>query len=216
MATGQAGAEIAVDQSPTLNCNHEAPILVPGGRFVDPAAAYGIPGNWIGRAPENGGNSTEFMADVAPCLTGADRHGVAHTLKGEGFDASEDGTGRGVPLLVDTLTSNGDAHSGFRDEKGLSLRGREGGATAELSGDVMPALRASQGGGDKPHAMTGMAVRRLTPRECERLQGMPDDWTLVPNCKGQMADGPRYKMCGNGFARPVVEWIFGRIDGVPR
>ena len=98
--------------------------------------------------------------------------------------------------------------------QGLSLRGREGGATAELSGDVMPALRASQGGGDKPHAMTGMAVRRLTPRECERLQGFPDDWTKVPNGKGEMADGPRYKMCGNSMAVPVMRWIGERIDMV--
>jgi len=66
MAHGQGGAEIATDRSPTLTCNHEAPI-----------AAYGIPGNWIGRKPENGGNAVEPMHNVAPCLTGTDRHGVA-------------------------------------------------------------------------------------------------------------------------------------------
>lgn len=52
----------------------------------------------------------------------------------------------------------------------VALRGREGGATAELGGDIATALRASSGGGDKPHVLTS-AVRRLTPRECERLQG---------------------------------------------
>ena len=66
MAHGQGGAEIATDRSPTLTCNHEAPI-----------AAYGIPGNWIGRKPENGGNAVEPMHNVAPCLTSTDRHGVA-------------------------------------------------------------------------------------------------------------------------------------------
>ena len=66
MAHGQGGAEIATDRSPTLTCNHEAPI-----------AAYGIPGNWIGRKPENGGNAVEPMHNAAPCLTSTDRHGVA-------------------------------------------------------------------------------------------------------------------------------------------
>src|SRR5690554_2040736 len=56
----------------------------------------------------------------------------------------------------------------------VALRGREGGATAELGDDVAGCLRASSGGGDKPHAMVDSAIRRLTPRECERLQGFPD------------------------------------------
>lgn len=186
---------------------------------------------------------------------------IAHSLRAEGFDASEDGTGRGTPLvpvaiqagavrenpesgpdgvgvredglaytlearaevqavafnitpsnsnkdfnarqtqraqaltaggnrpsarggdlIADTLTSNGDAHSGFRDEKGL--------------------------------VQLHSAVRRLTPRECERLQGFPDDFTLVPYRKGMMADGPRYKMLGNSMAVPVMAWIGQRIAKV--
>ncbi|MBG0539526.1 Dam family site-specific DNA-(adenine-N6)-methyltransferase [Enterobacter hormaechei] len=128
MAHGQGGAEIKTDNSaPTLTCNHEAPI-----------AAYGIPGNWIGRAPENGGNATEPMHDVAPCLTVADRHGVAMS----------------------------------------------------------------------------MSVRRLTPIECERLQGFPDNHTLI-GWRGKDAvecpDGPRYKAIGNSMAVPVMRWIGERI-----
>ena len=59
-----------------------------------------------------------------------------------------------------------------------------------------------------------MAVRRLTPRlrECERLQGVPDGWTLVPYRGKPMADGPRYKMLGNGFAVPVIRWIGERLE----
>lgn len=61
----------------------------------------------------------------------------------------------------------------------------------------------------------GWAVRRLTPRECERLQGFPDDWTLIP-WKGRTAeecpDGPRYKALGNSMAVPVMRWIFERMD----
>lgn len=62
----------------------------------------------------------------------------------------------------------------------VALRGRDGGSTAELMGECAGALRASQGGGDKAHVLTKMQVRRLTPRECERLQGFPDDYTLIP------------------------------------
>ena len=54
-------------------------------------------------------------------------------------------------------------------------------------------------------------VRRLTPRECERLQGVPDGYTLVERNGKPMADGPRYKMLGNGFAVPVVRWIGERL-----
>jgi DNA (cytosine-5)-methyltransferase 1 len=56
-----------------------------------------------------------------------------------------------------------------------------------------------------------MSVRRLTPRECERLQGWPDDHTLVPYRGKPMADGPRYKIIGNGRALPCVQWIARRI-----
>jgi len=57
----------------------------------------------------------------------------------------------------------------------------------------------------------GTVVRRLTPRECERLQGLPDDWTLVPYRGKPAADAPRYKAIGNGMAMPVLRWIGRRI-----
>ena len=57
-------------------------------------------------------------------------------------------------------------------------------------------------------------VRRLTPTECERLQGAPDGWTLVPNRGKPMADGPRYKMLGNSWAVPCVRYIAQRIEAV--
>jgi DNA (cytosine-5)-methyltransferase 1 len=55
------------------------------------------------------------------------------------------------------------------------------------------------------------AVRRLTPRECERLQGFPDDWTAIPYRGKPAADGPRYKAIGNSMAVPVMAWIGQRI-----
>ena len=57
-------------------------------------------------------------------------------------------------------------------------------------------------------------VRRLTPRECERLQGFPDDYTLIPYGKKPAADGPRYKALGNSMAVPVVRWIGERLKKV--
>lgn len=59
-------------------------------------------------------------------------------------------------------------------------------------------------------------VRRLTPVECERLQGFPDGYTAIPYRGKQSADGPRYKALGNSFAVNVVGWIGQRIDMVDR
>lgn len=58
----------------------------------------------------------------------------------------------------------------------------------------------------------GMAVRRLTPTECERLQGFPDGYTQVPYRKKPAADGPRYKALGNSMAVPCMRWIGQRIQ----
>jgi DNA (cytosine-5)-methyltransferase 1 len=63
--------------------------------------------------------------------------------------------------------------------------------------------------------MHSMAIRRLTPKECERLQGFPDDWTKIPYRNkeaDQCPDGPRYKACGNSMAVPVMRWIGERIN----
>jgi len=67
-----------------------------------------------------------------------------------------------------------------------------------------------------PHAVQHtMAIRRLTPKECERLQGFQDDWTKIPyrnKPADQCPDGPRYKACGNSMAVPVMRWIGQRIQ----
>ena len=63
--------------------------------------------------------------------------------------------------------------------------------------------------------LSSMAIRRLTPKECERLQGFPDDWTKIPyrnKPADQCPDGPRYKACGNSMAVPVMRWIGERIQ----
>jgi DNA (cytosine-5)-methyltransferase 1 len=108
---------------------------------------------------------------------------------------------------------------------------------------VAPPLKAQSGttgkGDGAPLVATWVAVRRLTTRECERLQGFPDDHTLIPNYRvklrpeevvevaeylrlpvstvarwGVTPDGPRYKAIGNSMAVPVMRWIGARIDAV--
>jgi DNA (cytosine-5)-methyltransferase 1 len=67
--------------------------------------------------------------------------------------------------------------------------------------------------GQHPPLLTSMAVRRLTPVECERLQGFPDNYTNIPWRKAaESPDGPRYKALGNSWAVPVVAWIGQRIQ----
>ncbi|MFO0203118.1 MAG: DNA cytosine methyltransferase, partial [Alphaproteobacteria bacterium] len=67
-----------------------------------------------------------------------------------------------------------------------------------------------------PALVHPMAVRRLTPRECERLQGFPDDFTAIQYRKKPAADGPRYRALGNSMAVPVMRWIGERIAMVDR
>lgn len=137
--------------------------------------------------------------------------------------------------LVGTLsTGGGKPGQGRLMIVSLSLRGREDGLRAELGGVVSPALRASSGGGDKGHVLapayeaffrytpsepdtadwSQWRVRRLMPVECERLQGMPDDYTLVPYRGKHAADAPRYKAIGNSMAVPCVAWLGGRLQRV--
>ena len=127
---------------------------------------------------------------------------VAFTSKDNGLDTGE---------LSPTLRSMG--HSvDVAFESRYARNGR--GAPSEL----VPPLKAQSGqtgkGDAAPLVMTGMQVRRLTPKECERLQGIPDDHTLVSYRGKPMADGPRYKMIGNAWAIPVVRWIGERIQAV--
>ena len=121
----------------------------------------------------------------------------------------------------------------------FNLRGREGGSQPEAS-DVA-SLRAANGGSSRTFvaqtltaeqhrsggAVAGNSagvvnpvfppaggVRRLTPRECERLQGFPDDYTLIPYRGKSAADGPRYKALGNSMAINVMSWVGERIQMV--
>ena len=147
MTHEQGDDEIKTDDSASeLTCNHEAPI-----------AAYGIPGNWIGRAPENGGNATEPMVDIAPCLTVADRPCVAYGLQpriarnGRGdmgdvchaltAEAGETGKGDSAPHVAIAFSKN---------------KNTQGGEYGWMDG------RAPQGENDLPSG----SVRSLRSDEC--------------------------------------------------
>lgn len=83
-----------------------------------------------------------------------------------------------------------------------------------IDGDVTHSIRVGNGNamGGVPSVMSTMQVRRLTPTECERLQGFPDNYTNIPwRGKPESPDGPRYKALGNSWAVPVVRWIGSRI-----
>jgi DNA (cytosine-5)-methyltransferase 1 len=88
---------------------------------------------------------------------------------------------------------------------------------SEPNETTAPTLGAAKTGDTFPHVASQMQVRRLTPTECLRLQGMPDGWTKIP-WRGKPAescpDGPQYKAIGNSMAVPVMRWIGERIDKV--
>ena len=87
-----------------------------------------------------------------------------------------------------------------------------------ITGDVAATMGTpgSSVNASGPTVMQSMAVRRLTPMECERLQGFPDGYTdIKPNGKST-PDGPRYKALGNSMAVPVMRWIGQRIEAVDR
>ena len=165
---------------------------------------------------------------------------VAHALRGEGFDASEDGTGRGTPLvpmflhvnkgrpagrqsahtemvsvkpIVETLTTDGHAQSAVAVPVAFDTTQITSAANYSnpKPGDPCHPLAAGQ---HAPAVATQWAVRRLTPLECERLMGFPDGHTAIPNKGKPAADGPRYKALGNSWAVNCARWIGERIEAV--
>jgi hypothetical protein len=96
-------------------------------------------------------------------------------------------------------------------------RGRAGGVNVETQADLAYALRdQNAGGASKSQIAGGFGVRRLTPRECERLQGFPDDYTAwgidEQGERVEMSDSTRYRMLGNAICRKVSAWIDSQIE----
>jgi DNA (cytosine-5)-methyltransferase 1 len=154
---------------------------------------------------------------------------VVHTMRG-------DGTGRGTPLvptafsakdhgadagpLAPTLRAmtHDRSHANAGGQVAVCFESRVARNGRGAPSELVPPLKAQSGGSGRGDgapllAVSGtLAVRRLTPRECERLQGMPDDYTLIPYRGKPAADGPRYRAIGNSMAVPVMRWIGRRIQ----
>lgn len=134
------------------------------------------------RAMNHSGSHANAGGQVAVCITGD----ITHTLKAEGFDGSEDGTGRGQPIVA-----------------AVSPTLRAG----NMRNNSNPSTEADM-------LVGGSQVRRLVPVECERLQGIADNYTLIPwrgKPASECSDGPRYKAIGNSKAVTVVRWIGRRL-----
>ncbi|MEL7698470.1 MULTISPECIES: Dam family site-specific DNA-(adenine-N6)-methyltransferase [Pantoea] len=304
-----------------------APLTANGSGVGGPDFSHAAAGHLISAF---GGGNCSGALNVAACLTAKGQRNdfdvetfavqsatgeVSHTLTAEGHDASEDGTGRGTPVvafkpheadtnapsvvaygmtteqtpkfgdeLAMTLTSGSPSGGGqpqcviYGFQTRIARNGRgdmadvchtlsaESGETGK--GDAVPCVArcvehaafaentrgevrlfngdgqitgALSAGGGKPgqgfpSVVSQCEVRRLTPKECERLQGFPDGWTLIPEKKRNIlavdelaylrlmhpdmpeeeahrlaADGPRYKAIGNSMAVPVMRWIGDRI-----
>tara|TARA_R110000824_G_scaffold140306_1_gene306110 strand:- start:1078 stop:2316 length:1239 start_codon:yes stop_codon:yes gene_type:complete len=83
--------------------------------------------------------------------------------------------------------------------------------TDQMTHDASPPLPAGQGDAGRISVGGSMRPRKLTPRECERLQGFPDDWTRYADDNTEISDSQRYKMMGNAITVPVAEFLFKRI-----
>ena len=124
---------------------------------------------------------------------------VAHTLKGDGFDASEDGTGRGTPLIPIAFDCKASGQAGFGVGEVASTMRAMGHANSHTNG------------GGHQAVMDRLGVRRLMPIECERLQGYSDGYTDIRHGGKPTPDGPRYKALGNSMAIPPMRWLGRRI-----
>lgn len=245
----------------------EAPVLLEGE----------VTGTMPARNESGGGLGTDFEVAGGVQVVAVEQR-LAHTLRGEGHDASEDGSGRGRPLVVCrkrkegasrrpstalvyslrianrgsngkgvgdiayTLDGSGPCAVAYtvsigkqRMRKGsshapnsqsrkkvvVSLEKRNNNGVSELGGGIANSLLANPGTGHRPAIMAKdsrmdiadvvLVIRYLMPIECERLQGVPDNYTLIPWRKGFAADGPRYKAVGNGMAVPCVAWVIARL-----
>ncbi|WP_421549157.1 DNA cytosine methyltransferase [Pseudomonas sp. QD4] len=188
-----------------------------GGRPEGAAAGHFLVAPTLaGGGRKNGG----YSYDDVPCVAATLDASYGRLQGCSGQDANHGHSHLVVHGTQDPCISVDQAHSLGRNNGqenvvlSITLRGREGSGTAELGGDVQNCLRASGGGGDKAHALIDSAVRRLTPVECERLQGMADNYTLIPwrsKPASECPDGPRYKAIGNSKAVTVVRWIGRRL-----
>jgi DNA (cytosine-5)-methyltransferase 1 len=137
---------------------------------------------------------------------------IAPTIAASGAGTERTGNARTESELIVALTLNAKGGTGRNnpDETYVAFQQNSRSEVRDLCG-VAGAVTAEPGMQCQNFLASQSAVRRLTPRECERLQGFPDDYTLVPYRGKPASDGPRYRALGNSMAVPCMSWIGQRI-----
>lgn len=224
MAHGQGNAEVLKEKSPTLNCNHEVPIIC-----RECGQGYWKKDEAAGPVKTNGSEPTTVVCydargngkgDIVPNLTGchASRTNdymplvVQDCVKRKSYGIAEN--------IINRKAKNGGNGKGFQEELQYTLNTVaphgvccfvKNDAARDYSKDVAMTLR-----GQAEHAVSYKStVRRLTPVECERLMGFPDNHTRIKwrgKSEKECPDSHRYKACGNSMAVNVMRWIGTRIQ----
>ena len=161
-----------------------------------------IAGNIVDRQPQNGGNGLGCQNELAYTLTATDRHCIYARQRVDKFKGDE-------VVSTQSARQHKDATDLVVDVAGLDCR------NATENGNLCGTLQKGTSGSslNSIHPIrNGLLIRRLTPLECERLQGFPDGWTDIPGA----SDSARYKALGNSVAIPCVEFIMGRIAAALR
>jgi DNA (cytosine-5)-methyltransferase 1 len=242
MAHGQGGAEIGIDRCPTLTCVHEAPIAAyfptqpialaentigrqpenggNGDGFTDGGPMYTLNATGVHGVAQPisfdmaqitskvNGTRVEPGLPISTMAKGSQMHVALSVYENHPADSRVQEMGE----VCSTVTSRWGTGGGNLPMVGAVGTDLYNGA---ITGEVAATMTKSMSGtGTGPTAMQQMAVRRLTPIECERLQGFGDNYTdIMPRGK-PTPDGPRYKALGNSMAVPVMAWIGKRIQEV--
>ena len=177
--------------SPTLSARNGT-----GGNnlpmIVEPKEAICIAGNVIDRQPQNGGNGLGCQEEVAYTLTATDHHAVFNRQRVDIFEEQDVASTQSARQYKDATDLVRQPYQqtvgtiGYSDHKGINNQ-----FVSE----------------DKCIVESRNLIRRLTPLECERLQGFPDGWTDIPGA----SDSARYKALGNSVAIPCVEFLLRGI-----
>jgi DNA (cytosine-5)-methyltransferase 1 len=172
----------------------------------------------------------EVASDAQGSVRNPSTPRVSNALCARGYKGAKPEADEGAPLIIDRAAFNQGENAQYepRIETGetmSSLVAKGPHAVAQpmavdiynqtINEHTTQTIRSQFDTDHIGAVLQSMAIRRLTPKECERLQGFPDDWTKIPYRNkpvDQCPDGPRYKACGNSMAVPVMRWIGERIN----
>jgi site-specific DNA-cytosine methylase len=159
------------------------------------------------------------QAETAPTVNAFDVGDTRTTVTVVGFSHTQGLDAQPSEDAWPTLRSGGGGHAVATTEPAsVTFHTRDGEVQAEMSDPgVATTVRGGGGGSSRPHVVEPRAVvRRLTPTECERLMGWPDHHTRWRADGTELSDSTRYRMCGNGIAAPVAQWLAERLREVSR